>query len=295
MENITQKINIVNNIKYEQFNSIVINYKNDNVLNYSEVIFLKELNYKYLNLSSKTYVPKKSISSSTSSAKEKYINENANKAKIKLKRLMINNNLWNHCGFTYKDEVTDRKKLVLDFIKFIKRLEYILKIKLDYVAVPEIQKERYLKTLLKIYHMHVGLNIEVSEKQFFAAWNSKKCLTCPKYAEKNFNFQCKDCPKFKGLVWVDRQKGEKNVFKNASYFAKYFSKGFNDDLNQRVKLKEHRYFCSKNLSLPEIKYQFISEDELKKIEHISEYNKKFDDGNSYHLLKNASLEFILNK
>ena len=56
---------------------------------------------------------------------------------------------------TFEDDVEDLKKANSEFTKFIKRLKRYFDIDVKYAAVPEIQKERFCKYGVKVWHYHV--------------------------------------------------------------------------------------------------------------------------------------------
>ena len=56
---------------------------------------------------------------------------------------------------TFKDDIEDLKKANREFAKFIQRLKYHFDIDVKYAAVPEVQKERFEKYGVKVWHYHV--------------------------------------------------------------------------------------------------------------------------------------------
>ena len=179
------------------------------------------------------------------------------RAKAKIKKLIIENGLKHHCVTTYKDSLQNRENtlksdyrdmVLYDNKKFLKRLGYYLKHKIDYVAVPEIQADRFKKYGYKFLHMHIAL-AKLDERLFWSAWNSLKCLECDNYLIKETDFKCNDCKYFVGVTSV--KNDDLDLFKTANYFAKYFSKSFEDsELNQRS-FNQKRYLNSVGLKMPE--------------------------------------------
>jgi hypothetical protein len=258
----------------------------------TEVIIMKKKKDIFINMESKTFGKRNSCEDLEIIKK---LQEHAcQRSKTKIKRLIVCNNLWNHCGTTYAraEEGYDREKVLYDNVKFLMRLAYQQNKKIDYVAVPEIQPERYLKYLERVYHMHVALNFDITEKEMYSAWNSYKCMDCKKYDEKVKNFQCKECKYFKGVVWVNREK-DKDLRRIANYYAKYFSKGFEDEeLNQRS-FSQNRYLCSHGLKMPKIEEVNLTDKEILRINKASNYISSFSDGNSFNCIKEDVLSVIL--
>lgn len=166
------------------------------------------------------------------------------RAKAKMKKVMIENGLRYHYITTYRDIEENRlntlkdnyRDMVLyDNKKFLKRLSYNAGHKIDYVAVPEVQIERFKKYGCNFLHMHIALNELIDERLFWACWNSIKCLKCDGYlTRKNVDddFKCNNCIYFSVVISV--KDDEKDVFETANYFTKYFFKDFeNSSLSQR--------------------------------------------------------------
>jgi hypothetical protein len=258
----------------------------------SEVIILKKKKSIFVNMESKTFGKRNSCEDLEVIKK---LQEFAcQRAKTHIRRLILNNNLWNHCGTTYSkaEDGLDREKVLYDNKKFLMRLAYQMNKKIDYVAVPEIQPERYIKYLVKVYHMHVALGFDITEREMFSAWNSFKCLKCEKYCNKVKNFQCRDCKYFKGVVWVKREK-DKDLRRNANYYAKYFSKGFEEkELNQRS-FSQNRYLCSHGLKMPEIEEINLTDKEIIRINKGANFIRTFDDNNSFNVINESVLNVIL--
>jgi hypothetical protein len=258
----------------------------------TEVIILKKKKSIFVNMESKTF-GKRNSCNDLEVIKKLQIGA-CMRAKTKIRRLMISNNLWNHCGTTYSmaEDGSDREKVLYDNVKFLMRLSYQQKKKVDYVAVPEIQPERYLKFLERVYHMHVALNFDITEREFFSAWNSFKCMKCDKYSDKVKNFQCKDCKYFKGVVWVKREK-DIDLRRIANYYAKYFEKGFEEEsLNQRS-FSQNRYLCSHGLKMPKIEEVNLSDKEILRINNGANFVRTFDDSNSFNVINDSVLNVIL--
>jgi hypothetical protein len=282
-----------NRLSFEDFVSVGGNPEFYNPFKNAEVIYQPIKKDIFVNMESKTFGKKGTCEDEKKiKVMQKF---SAMRAKTRIKRLILNNNLWNHCGTTYAraEEGINREKVLYDNKKFMQRLAYQQKKKIPYVSVPEIQPGRYEKTGLKVYHMHNALDFNISEREYFSAWNSFKCLNCKKFELKNTNFQCGDCSAFVGLVWVKKEK-DYNLERGANYFAKYFSKGFDDeDLNQRT-FSEKRYLCSKGLVMPPKEQIRIDDLELiEKIKKASGYNKEFDDGGYFSSIHENVLDMIL--
>ena len=143
---------------------------------------------------------------------------------------------------------------------FLKKLSYHLKNKLDYIAVPEIQADRFIKYGYKFLHMHIAL-AKLDDRLFWSAWNSIRCLECDYYLNKRKDFKCDDCGYFVGVTYL--KEDELDLFKTSNYFAKYFSKNFEDsNLNQRS-FNQKRYLNSVGLKMPKVIDICISEKEFR--------------------------------
>jgi hypothetical protein len=258
----------------------------------TEVIILKKKKSIFVNMETKTFGKRNSCEDLEIINK---LQEHAcQRAKTKIRRLIVCNNLWNHCGTTYAraEDGSDREKVISDKILFWKRLAYQQNRKIDYVSVPEIQPDRFLKYLEKVYHMHDSLNLDISEREYYSAWNSFKCMKCEKYSNKVKNFQCKECKYFKGVVWVKREK-DRDLRRMANYQAKYFSKGFEEkDLNQRS-FSQNRYLCSHGLKMPKIEEVNLTDKEILRINKGANFVRTFNDTNSFNVINDSVLSVIL--
>jgi len=202
------------------------------------------------------------------------------RAKARIKKLIIENNLKYHCVTTYKDSKENRNNtlkddyrdiVLYDNKKFLKRLSYHLNHKVDYVAVLEYQIDRFKKYKFKFFHVHVALNKLLDERLFWSSWNSMKCMECDSYLIKVDDFKCDECKYFKGVT--SYKNDDLDLFRTADYFSKYFSKGFNySEFNQR-KFNQKRYLSSFGLKMPKTIDILISEDEFKDIILNCEYIK----------------------
>jgi hypothetical protein len=108
-----------------------------------------------------------------------------------------------------------------DVHKFIKRLEYRLKLKAHYVAVPEIQQERLKKYGVKVWHMHVyffGLPY-IPNTDLRKIWK-------------------------RGFVRINAIDSDSNV---GSYVSKYMREDFEAFQEKGMK----RFYCSSGLLNPE--------------------------------------------
>ena len=195
-----------------------------------------------------------------------------NRAKSRIKKLIIENNLKYHCVTTYKDSKENRDNTLKDDYRdialydnklLIKKLSYHLKDKVDYVAVPEYQIDRFKKYKFKFFHMHIALNELIDERLFWSAWNSMKCMECDNYLEKEDDFKCNECKYFNGVT--SYKDDDQDLFRTANYFTKYFAKGFEySEFNQR-KFNQKRYLSSFGLKMPKTIDISISEDDFKDI------------------------------
>lgn len=77
---------------------------------------------------------------------------------------IVHANAFNHgeykpifCTLTYKKEQTSLKEARIEFNCFIKRLNYFLQKKVQYICVPEIQKEREKTYGVGVWHFHMVL------------------------------------------------------------------------------------------------------------------------------------------
>ena len=271
-----------------QYKARIIRYKNGFE---NEVIAFEKEKSIFVNMESKLKFNKKCTCQDEEKIR-KYQEFASMRAKTRIRRLIVNNALGFHWVTTYKDNVEDREKVLLDNKNFIKRLSYFLKQKIEYVAVPEIQHDRYLNTGFKVYHMHIALALRVEIRDFWSVWNDKKCLKCKLYSNKKNDFQCGDCPLFKGVVYV-KNLDALDALKVGGYFSKYFSKGFDDkDLNQR-KFSAKRYLNSHYLDMPRVQNLYIDDEKMIKIKEISNFSKDFPDGGSYSSLDSSILDLIL--
>lgn len=226
------------------------------------------------------------------------------RAKAKLKKLIVENALIYHCVTTYKDSLENRENtlkenyrdmILYDNKKFLKRLSYNLGHKLDYVAVPEIQIERYLKYGFKFLHMHIALLELIDARLFWASWNSIKCLKCDNYLIKEDDFKCDECKYFVGVTYI--KKDEPDLYKTANYFAKYFAKDFqNSELNQRS-FNQKRYLNSYGLKMPKETDIILSHEEFKEIilancDYVKSIGNKNDVG-CHGIIDNDVLDLFL--
>jgi hypothetical protein len=287
MNSLSEKLIKLNRGKIKQVgNAIIVRYGNDLVD--SEVIITNSKKDIFVNMETKTFGKRNSCNDVE--VIERLQGHAGQRAKTHIKRLILCNNLYNHCGFTYAnaEDGIDREKYFNDEHLFIKRLGYQQKRKINYVSVPEIQPKRYKKYGEKVLHPHIALDFYITEREFFAAWNNKKCLKCEKYSDKKKNFQCKDCQFFKGVVWVNRDK-DFPLRKTANYIAKYVSKGFTDgELNQRS-FSQNRYSCSHGLKMPGIENLNLSKKQILKIKKASNHVSTFSDGNSFNVINDSVL------
>ena len=195
-----------------------------------------------------------------------------NRAKSRIKKLIIENNLRYHCVTTYKDSKENRDNtlrddyrdiILYDNKKFLKRLSYHLNHKVDYVAVLEYQVDRFKKYKFKFFHVHIALNELIDERLFWSCWNSMKCMECDNYLIKVDDFKCDECKYFNGVT--SYKDDDLDLFRIANYFTKYFAKGFEyKEFNQR-KFNQKRYLNSFGLRLPKVVDALISEDEFSDI------------------------------
>jgi hypothetical protein len=140
--------------------------------------------------------------------------------------------------------------------------------------------------------MHHSLNLDITEREYFSAWNSFKCMKCEYYSNKNKNFKCKECKYFKGVVWVKREE-DRDLRRMANYQAKYFAKGFEEELLNQRNFSQNRYLCSHDLKMPKIDKEYLTEEQILKISVESKYIKNFGDGNSFNEVNDEILKEIL--
>jgi hypothetical protein len=122
---------------------------------------------------------------------------------------------------TYAEEVEDLDRARSDYVRFVKRLEYRLKINVRYVAVPQIHRERELKTGKKVIHYHVyffGLPF-IAKDDLGAIWGQ-------------------------GFIRINAIDSVQNV---GSYVTNYMDKDFMDE----EFIGRRRYYCSRGLLEPE--------------------------------------------
>lgn len=119
---------------------------------------------------------------------------------------------------TFKEDMEDLKKANYEFKKFIQRLETFHKRDIKYAAVPEIQKERFEKYGVKVWHYHVI---------FF---------NLPYMKSKDLSETWKN-----GFVKINRIDRCDNV---GAYICKYMTKDNKELVGQKS------YFTSRNLKKP---------------------------------------------
>jgi len=195
-----------------------------------------------------------------------------NRAKSRIKKLIIENNLKYHCVITYSDSKENRDNTLKDDYRdiviydnklLVKKLSYHLKHKVEYVAVLEYQIDRFKKYRFKFFHVHIALNELIDERLFWSCWNSMKCMKCDNYLVKEDDFKCNECKYFNGVT--SYKIDDLDLFRTANYFTKYFSKEFeNSEFNQR-KFNQKRYLSSFGLRVPKVIDICISENEFKDI------------------------------
>ncbi len=203
-----------------------------------------------------------------------------NRAKSRIKKLVIENGLKYHCVTTYSDKKENRDNTLKDDCRdiviydnklLVKKLSYHLKHKVDYVAVLEYQIDRFKKYGFKFFHVHIALNELIDERLFWSCWNSMKCMECNNYLVKEDDFKCNECKYFNGVT--SYKDDDLDLLRTANYFSKYFSKGFEyNEFNQR-KFNQKRYLSSFGLEMPKTINIAISEDEFKDIILNCEYIK----------------------
>jgi len=150
---------------------------------------------------------------------------------------------------TFKENVTDLKTANYEFTKWVKRLSWeMYKTRfnqLKYVAVPEIQKERDLKTGSAVWHFHVLF--------FNMPWH----IEAVKVIERTWG---------QGFVFA---KTVFNPMQAGAYLAKYVAKDFED-----IDLFMKAYYCSRGLFRPIIEY---CSEKVREIEKLFKDFKKVSD------------------
>lgn len=134
-------------------------------------------------------------------------------------------------------------------------------------------------------HTHWAIDRYIDVRNFWSAWNSKKCLNCADYAGKGRNFRCSNCKDFKGVVWISK-RDYGDIVKIANYFGKYFTKDFEDNLTCR-NFNQKRYLRSNNLILPGKELVNLSDGTLEKINENSKRN------NFEHFEKNMMMAEVI--
>lgn len=297
MDSIKQSFENVNKGKYKGvFNAIIVRYENDlNDINEDalcDVIVMKRRDI-FTNMQS-VKINKKGTCQDLEKIADIQI-YGAWRGKTKVKRLIRQNNLKYHWVIEYgaKGGML-REEVLKDFNKFIKRLEYEQGTKILYVAVPEIQPKRFKRSGFRVYHVHIALALRIDIREFWSAWNNKKCMKCEFYKNKRKDFRCNECEYFKGIVWVS-YRDNLDIEKIAGYFGKYFSKGFEEEeLNQR-EFMQKRYLNSTGLKMPKVNKVAFNNDMIDRIKRISKYTKDFQDGGSYNSVKVKFVDDILNE
>ena len=177
-----------------------------------------------------------------------------NRARRDLRRL-VNTNICDNSKFvtlTFADNVQDFKVANKEYMLFVKRLNYFLKSKVEYICVPEFQKRGAI-------HFHVVLfNVPyIDSNKLRELWGQ-------------------------GYVKINRIDNVDNV---GAYICKYMSKDFDSD--DRLKGKKC-YFSSRKLNKPvEIKDENLVESvrnslQADKLVYENEFK---NDYNSTHYLQ----------
>jgi len=160
---------------------------------------------------------------------------------------------------TYKDDVEDIDEAYNDLRNYIRNCKKTMRkenIELSYIAVPEIQHKRKIKTGKYVIHFHLITNIKIGshliperEKKFISGENHKGTKTIRFYDlefwDKGYSF----------AMPIIRE-GE---FELSKYLLKYLYKDLDNRFYGRQKILH-----SNNLKVPEFKY-YLDEDEIKEI------------------------------
>lgn len=194
----------------------------------------------------------------TDEKKKKENQERANqRAGSKIRELILRNNLKYHWTFHYGDDVEDREQASYDFMKFMQRLNYHYKKKINddkvmptmpYVAVMEIQPERKRKYGKEVIHFHVALD------RYLPFWDIHKIWG-------------------HGGAWVTPYSGD--IMQVASYMTKYVKKVKEDE--QVREEEQKRYFRSRYLKEAEKEQSMMSESEFEKLKEKALAHCQFGD------------------
>lgn len=298
MKSLAEKIIKANKAKCKGVcNTEIVDYvpdKDFSLFGYSEVILMNDERYKFVNSEAKSA---RGLKGSCSDSERVDLNQRlANaRAKTKVKRLIVENNLKYHVCTTYHDpkngSIEKRNEVLIDNVNFIKRLSYHQGKKIKYVGVPEIQAERFKKYGDKVMHMHVAIPGRIEIRKLWSAWNNKRCMKCTRYTGKRYKFECGSCEYFKGVVYIKNRKADK--FKIGNYFGKYFAKGFDDkDLNQRTFGKK-RYLRSNGLKMPKKRGKLLNIKEKEAVKKWSDFDKEMTKEVHFCFIKTPILNGIL--
>jgi len=198
---------------------------------------------------------KRGQSKKSEEMKARYQQQSAIRAGTRIRELILANNLRYLWTLTYGEEVTDRQQVAQDFKKFIKRLNYAVGDKVQYVAVMEIQEKRAKRYGKNVIHLHMAVDRWINKKEVLeSAWGH-------------------------GFTFVSDHSGK--ILEVASYMAKYVKKGFNDE---RVRAGEKkRYFCSQGLIRPERCSMYLTAEEVGRLEALADVVVEYNGARWYQI------------
>lgn len=187
--------------------------------------------------------------------KEKHLSAGRIRAGSRVRELIILNNLRYHWILTYKEASEGEN---VDFVKadinrFIKRLRRNKKgERLPYVAVLEIQEERYIKHGERVWHIHLAIDTYVKHDEIECYWG-------------------------KGYVYVQKHTG--NLQLVAGYLAKYLKK----DMAKYDIPEKKRYLCSQGLIRANRRKICLSKEQLELIAKLTNAKVEYDGFEWYQL------------
>lgn len=123
---------------------------------------------------------------------------------------------------TYAENMEDFGRACQDLRNFIRRVNYRLDRKCDYIAVPERQKRG-------AWHWHILIDVYMDWKEWERIWGH-------------------------GFIWVRKVR---NLTHAIRYVVKYVAKTFEEG---GVRVGQHRYLCSKGLNAWSVEYVAVEEE-----------------------------------
>jgi hypothetical protein len=214
---------------------------------------------------------------------------NIRRARFKMMDLINSNVFKSMCGgeivypkfltLTFKEEIQELKEANILFKNFIKRMNYyvnknkLMKEKIKYIAVAEIQPDRAESTNKEVWHFHVLLlNVPVIHFSVYSEIWEHGAIHIEGFVDKKSKKLIKVEIKENGEVVVGDIEKVNDIGRYMSKTLDYMSKEFENDKLAGQKC----YHTSRGLEKPEIEY--VKELESKNIiRDISEYKEQYYD------------------